>query len=112
MLKRLNLLQDTFFIYDRSALVKQSLITELNKFLPIYCSVTNFPKKKEKNEIVSSQINRNFSSQKQLKKNSLLLQITKVSRKEIQTTENKVHNFHITKIGKKRKQKMNVVDFY
>ena len=33
--KTLNILQDPFFIYDRSALVKQSFITELNKFLPI-----------------------------------------------------------------------------
>ena len=40
-----------------------------------------------------------------------MLKITKASRKEIQTTDNKVHNFHITKIGKRRKQKMNVVDF-
>ena len=33
--KTLNLLKDPFFIYDRSALFKQSFITELNKFLPI-----------------------------------------------------------------------------
>ena len=38
--------------------------------------------------------------------------MTKVGGKEIQTTDNKVYNFQITKIGKKRKQKMNVVDFF
>ena len=46
--KRLNLLQDTFFIYDHSALVQQSFITELNKFLPICCSASNFSEKKIK----------------------------------------------------------------
>ena len=39
-----------------------------------------------------------------------MLQITKVNRKEIQTTNNKVQNFQITKIGKKREQ-LYVVDF-
>ena len=48
---------------------------------------------------------------KQLKKTIYHYKLPKVSRKEIQTTDNKVHNFQITQIGKRRKQKMNVVDF-
>ena len=51
-----------------------------------------------------------FFIEKNNEKDSLLLQITKVNRKEIQTTNNKVHNFQITKIGKKREQ-LYVVDF-
>ena len=60
---------------------------------------------------MSSQNQHKFFIEKATKKDSLSLQITKVSRKEIQTTDSKVHNFQITKIGKKGKQKMNVVDF-
>ena len=101
-------MQDTFFIYDCSALAKQSFITELNRFLPIYCSVSNFSEKKEINQIVSSQNQQKFFIEKTTEKGSLSIQITKVSGKEIQTTDN---NFQITKIGKKRKQKINVVDF-
>ena len=104
-------MQETFFIYDRSAVVKQSFITELNKFLPIYYLVSNFSEKKGKNKIVSSQNRQKFFIEKTTEKDNLSLQITKVSRKEIQTTDNTVHNFQIAKIGKKRKQKMNVVDF-
>ena len=60
---------------------------------------------------MSSQNRQKFFIEKTTEKDSLSLQITKVSRKEIQTTDNMVHNFQIAKIGKKRKQKMNVVDF-
>ena len=58
-----------------------------------------------------SQNQHKFFIEKTTEKDSLSLRITKVSRKEIQTTDSKVHNFQITKIGKKGKQKMNVVDF-
>ena len=49
--KSLNLLQESYFIYDRSSLVKPYFISELNKFLPIYCSVSNFTKKKKKKNL-------------------------------------------------------------
>ena len=49
--KSLNLLQESYFIYDRSSLVKPYFISELNKFLPIYCSVSNFYKKKKKKNL-------------------------------------------------------------
>ena len=60
---------------------------------------------------MSSQNQHKFFIEKTTEKDILSLQITKFSRKEIQTTDTKVHNFQITKIGKKRKQKMKVVDF-
>ena len=47
--KKLNLLQESYLIYDRSSLAKSSFISELNKILPIYCSVSIFQKKKKKN---------------------------------------------------------------
>ena len=58
-----------------------------------------------------SQNQQKFFIKNTTEKDSLLLQFTKVRGKEIQTTDNKVHNFQITNIGKKRKQKMSVVDF-
>ena len=53
-IKRLNLLQESHFIYICSSLVKPSFVRELNKFLPVYCSVSNFSKKKEKKSKVIS----------------------------------------------------------
>ena len=52
-----------------------------------------------------SQNQQKFFIEKATKKDSLLLQIDKVSRKEIQTTDNKVHNFQITKISKRGNKK-------
>ena len=49
--KSLNLLQESYFIYDHSSLVKPYFISELNKFLPIYCSVSNFSGKKKKKNL-------------------------------------------------------------
>ena len=48
--ERLNLLQKSYFVYDHSSLVKNSFISKIKKFLPIYCSVCNFSKKKEKSQ--------------------------------------------------------------
>ena len=55
--KRLNLLQEPYFIYDHSLLVKPSFISKLNKFLPSYCSVINFSEKKEKKSKIILAIN-------------------------------------------------------
>ena len=60
---------------------------------------------------MSSQNQQKFFIKNTTEKDSLLLQITKVRGKEFQTTDNKVHNFQITNIRKKRKHKMSVVDF-
>ena len=60
---------------------------------------------------MSSQNQQKFFVGKTTEKDSLSLQISEANGKEIQITDNKVHNFQITKIGKKRKQKMNVVGF-
>ena len=43
---RLNLIQDTYFVYDHSNFIKKSFITELNKFSSIYSSITYFNGKK------------------------------------------------------------------
>ena len=38
----LNLYQEFYFLYTRSNIVKQAFVNDLNKFLPIYCSVSFF----------------------------------------------------------------------
>ena len=105
-------MQESYFIYDRSSLVKPSFISEINKFLPIYCSVSNFPEKKEKkSKIILATIQKRFFIKNSTEKNELLVQIAKVSRKKNETTDHKVHNFQLTKIGKKRKARMTNIDF-
>ena len=63
--ERLNLLQESYFIYDSSSLVKASFLNELNKCLPIYCSVSNFSEKKtEKSKIILSKNQKRFSAER------------------------------------------------
>ena len=99
--KIVNILHDTFFIYDRSALVKQSFITELNRFLPTYCSVSNFSEKKEKRKIVSSQNQQKCFIEKTTEKDSLSLQITKVSGKEFKQLIARCIIFRLQKLVKR-----------
>ena len=44
-------------------------------------------------------------------KTKLDLQITKVSGKKIETTDQKAHNIQLTRLGKKEGKKMEVLDF-
>ena len=44
-------------------------------------------------------------------KSELSVQIAKVSRKMVETTDQKEHNFQLTKIGKKRKARMTAINF-
>ena len=44
-------------------------------------------------------------------KSELSVQIAKVSRKMIETTDQKEHNFQLTKIGEKRKARMTTINF-
>ena len=44
-------------------------------------------------------------------KSELLVQIVKVSRQKIETTNQKIHNFQLTKIGKERKARISTIDF-
>ena len=46
ILNRLDLIQDKYFIYDHSNFAKKSFITELNKSISIYSSITYFNEKK------------------------------------------------------------------
>ena len=52
-----------------------------------------------------------FFIKKLTEKSELLVQITKVSGKKIKTTEQKVHNFQLKKIGEKRKTRIATIDF-
>ena len=104
--KRLNLLQESYFIYDRSFLVKPTFISELNKFLPVFCLVISFSKKKKekKSKIILATNQKRFFIKKLTEKSEFLVQIANVSEKRIETANQKVHTFQLTMIGKKGRQ--------
>ena len=91
---------------------KQTFITEINKLLLIYCSVSHFlEKKQEKSKIISPANQRPFRIKKTSEKGELNLQIANLKRKKIETTDKKVHNLQLTQTGKKRKKEMETIDF-
>ena len=73
--------------------------------------MSNFSNKKEKESIaISATSQKKFFIEKLTEKSELLVQIAKASEKNVETTDQKVHNFQLTRIRKKWKQKMTTVD--
>ena len=96
--KRFNILQDPYFVYDRSSLVKPTFITEINKFLPIYFLISNLSEEKQgKSKIISSVNQKSFTMEKTVGK--------------IETMKKKVYNLQLTWIGTKRKREVEVIEF-
>ena len=49
-IKKTQFIQGSYFLYDKGNVIKRSFITELNKFLSIYGSVSYFGQKKTINQ--------------------------------------------------------------
>ena len=74
--------------------------------------MSNFSKKKEKeSKIISATIQKRFFIKKSTEKCELSVQIAKVSGQKIETMDQKIHNFQLRKIRKKRKARMTTIDF-
>ena len=75
--------------------------------------MSNFTKKEKKIKckiiLVTNQ--KIFFIEKSAEKSELLVQIAKVSGQKIETMDQKIHNFQLTKTGKKRKARMTTIDF-
>lgn len=105
-------MQESYFINDHSWLVKNSFINEVNKFLPIYCSVSNFSRKKDKSQkLFLQKKQKRFFIEKTAEKSERSLPIAKVSGKPVETADKNIHSFQLIKICKKRKTQMMTVDF-
>ena len=72
-------IEESYFLYDKSNLIKES-ITEINKLISIYGSISYFGKKINKiAEIISSNKPLEFDVEKDTIKNSLDFQLTKTN---------------------------------
>ena len=67
--------------------------------------MSNFSeKKKKKPKIILATNQKRFFIKKLMEKSELSVQIAKLSEKKIETTDQKVHNFQLTKFGKRRRK--------
>ena len=100
---------EIYFLYDKSNLIKQTFVTEMNKLLSIYGSISYFDKKgrNETAQIISFNDPLKFFLSNDTVKNSLDFKLTKINGSRQQIKDKKVYNFSFTEIGTKRKKQMN-----
>ena len=101
-------INESYFLYDKSFLIKKTFVTAINKTLSIYGSFSHFSGKITEKEIKlldASNFLKFFIEKKVLKKD-LKFQLTYISGKNPKIKDNKIHNFSITRLGKKRKLNM------
>ena len=92
-------------MYDKSFLIKKTFVTAINKTISIYGSFSHFHGKTAKDEIrppdASSFLK--FLIEKNTLKKEFKFQLTSISGKNPKTKDNKIYNFSLTRLGKKRK---------
>ena len=96
-----------FFLYDKSDLIKETIITASNEKISIYGSISYFNKKKTENdvfEIVNLEEFLKFYIDKDATKNSLSFQLTSINGKLPKLKDKNICHFSLTKIVEKRKR--------
>ena len=103
-----NYINESYFLYDKSDLVKETFITELNRKVLIYDFISYFNKKTENEifRIVPPENYLNFYVERDAIKNNLNFQLTSVSGPLPKLKDKKVYNFSLSQIGEKRKRQM------
>ena len=99
----MSFVNESYFLYDKSNLIKQTFVPDISKILSIYGSISYC--KKGTNEVAQTISFNNplkcFVSNDTVKK-SLDFKFTKINRNLPATIYKKVHNFSFTEIGTKR----------
>ena len=103
-----NCINESCFLYDKSDLIKKTNITELNRKVLSYGSISYFNKKNWKwnNWIFSPEISLKVYVERDAMKNNLNFQLTGVSEPLPKLKDKKIYNFSLTQISEKRKRQM------
>ena len=100
-----NLINESFFLCDKSNTIKKTFITALNKQLSIYGSFSYFSGNVSIKKLTLLEVSNalKFLIEKKVLKDNLKLQIAYVSGNEVRTEDKKVHQFSIMRLGKIQK---------
>ena len=101
-------INESYFLCNKSFLIKKTFLTAINKTMSIYGSFSHFFGKTTEKEIKlldASIFLKFFIKRKMLKKDSKF-QLAYISGKNPKIKDNKIHNFSITGLGQKRKLNM------
>ena len=101
-------INESYFLYDKSNLIKKTFITAINKQLSLYGSFSYFSGKTgiSNLKLLTSSDFLKFLVEKKSLKSNLKLQLAQIDGSEVKTSDNKIHHFSITKLGKRRKKGM------
>ena len=103
-----NFINESYFLYDKSNLIKKTFVTAINKQLSLCGSFSYFSGKTSvaKLKLISSSEFLKFLIDKKSLKDNLKLQLAHVDGSEVKTSDKKIYVFSITKLGKRRKNIM------
>ena len=92
-------------MYDKSNLIKKTFVTAIKKQLSLYGSFSYFFGKTSVTnlELINATDSLKFLVEKKSLKDNLKLQVAHVDGSEIKTNDKKIHDFLITKLGKRSK---------
>lgn len=98
-----SLVNEIYFLYDRSNLIEPTFITEINKLISTYGSITYFDKRSldEIVKVVSFTKPLKFSVIKDIGKNSREYKVTKNDGTVPWLNDGKIHNFSFTEVDRK-----------
>ena len=101
-----NFVNESYLLYDKSELIKETYITELNIKILIYGSISYFNKKTEKKifQIISPENCLKFTVGKHTVKNNLDFKLANISRKLPKRRVKKIYN--ITQLCSRRKKQI------
>ena len=101
-----NFINEGYFLYDKSSLIKKTFATAINKQLNLYGSFSYFSGKTSISnlKLINSNDLLKFFIEKNSLKSNLKFQLAQINGSEEKTSDNKIHHFSIAKLQKKRKK--------
>ena len=96
-------IDESFFLYDKSNVIKRTFITALNKELSLYGSISYFSGKKaaKKIRLLDTSNHLKFLIDKRTVRQDLKLNLAYINGTEVKRTDQKIYNFSISVVGKK-----------
>ena len=100
-----NFINESYFLYDKSNLIKKTFVTAINKQLSLYGSFSYFSGKTSIKDLKLIDVinSLKFFVEKKSIKDHLKLQIAYVNGSDVKTEDKKINDFSITRLGKRRK---------
>ena len=100
-----NFINESYFLYGKSNLIKNTFVTAINKQLSLYGSFSYFSGKTSVSnlELINATDSLKFLVEKKSLKDNLKLQVAYVIGSDVKINHKKIHDFSITKLGKRRK---------